>query len=525
MNRFTQLSEPKGMLKKSTSFYGTKHFLSSILNIPWVYLQKQTLHYSPPSVSILEALCSDGDLTEALIEMGKQGVKMGFKDYNSLLNECIKQRAIREGQRLHAHMIKTLYRPAVFLRTRLIVFYVKCELLGDARWVFDEMPERNVVAWTAMISAYAQRGNFFEALDLFVQMLRSGMEPNEFTFATVLTSCMGTFGLQFGRQIHSLLIKTPFASHMYVGSSLLDMYAKAGRVHEARLVFAGLPERDVVSCTAMISGFSQQGLYEDAIDIFCKLQGEGMPSNYVTYISLLNAISGLAAIEHGRQVHGHVIRSELPFYVVLQNSLIDMYSKCGNLIYARRIFDSMSERTVSTWNTMLVGYSKHGMGREAVDLFRKMREEDETSPDSITLLAVLSGCSHGGMEETGLDIFNELVAGEHKVDLGMEHYGCVVDLLGRSGQVERAYQFIQQMPFEPSTSILGSVLGACSFHLNVDIGELVGNRLLEIEPGCAGNYVILSNIYASTGRWGDARRVRKLMEEKSVVKEPGMSCV
>lgn len=247
-----------------------------------------------------------------------------------------------------------------------------------------------------------------------------------------------------------------------------------------------------------------------------------MPLNY---ISFLNAISGLAAIEHGRQVHGHVIRSELPFYVVLQNSLIDMYSKCGNLIYARRIFDSMSERTVSTWNTMLVGYSKHGMGREAVDLFRKMREEDETSPDSITFLAVLSGCSHGGMEETGLDIFNELVAGENKVDLGMEHYGCVVDLLGRSGQVERAYQFIQQMPFEPSTSILGSVLGACSFHLNVDIGELVGNRLLEIEPGCAGNYVILSNIYASAGRWGDARRVRKLMEEKLVVKEPGMSCV
>lgn len=356
-------------------------------------------------------------------------------------------------------------------------------------------------------------------------LFTAGMEPNEFTFATVLTSCMGTFGLQFGRQIHGLLNKTPFELHMYVGSSLLDMYAKAGRIHEARLVFEALPERDVISCTAMISGCSQQGLYEDAIEIFCKLQGEGMSSNYVTYTSLLNAVSGLAAIEHGRQVHGHIIRSELPFYVVLQNSLIDMYSKCGNLIYSRRIFDSMSERTVSTWNAMLVGYSKHGMGREAVDLYRKMTEENETSPDSITFLAVLSGCSHGGMEETGLEIFNEMVTGDNKVDLGMEHYGCVVDLLGRSGQVDRAYQFIQQMPFEPSASILGSLLGACKFHLNIDIGELVGNRLLEIEPECAGNYVILSNIYAYAGRWGDARRVRKMMEEKSVVKEPGMSSV
>lgn len=167
-------SEPKGMLKKATSLYGTKQFLSSILNISCIYLQKQTLHSSLPNISVLEALCSDGNLREALIEMGKRGVKMVFKDYNNLLNECIKRRAIREGQRLHAHMIKTLYRPPVFLRTRLIVFYVKCELLGDARWVFDEMPERNVVAWTAMISAYAQRGNFSEALSLFVQMLRSG---------------------------------------------------------------------------------------------------------------------------------------------------------------------------------------------------------------------------------------------------------------------------------------------------------------------------------------------------------------
>ncbi|KAA8517025.1 hypothetical protein F0562_017157 [Nyssa sinensis] len=387
------------------------------------------------------------------------------------------------------------------------------------------MPERNVVSWTAMISAYSQRGYASEALNLFVQMLRSGTEPNEFTFATVLTSCTGAFGFDNGRQIHSLIIKSRLESHIYVGSSLLDMYAKAGKIHEAREVFEGLPERDVVSCTAIISGYAQLGLDEKALELFCRLQREGMISNYVTYASVLTALSGLAALEHGKQVHNHVLRSELPSYVVLQNSLIDMYAKCGNLIYSRRIFDNMSERSVISWNAMLVGYSKHGMGKEAVELFKLMGQENKVQPDSITFLAVLSGCSHGGMEDRGLEIFYEMLSGKDGVEPEIEHYGCVVDLLGRAGLVEKAFKFIKQMPFEPTAAIWGSLLGACRVHRNVDIGEVVANQLLQIEPENAGNYVILSNLYASAGRWEDVGRVRELMNEKAVIKEPGMSWI
>ncbi|GMY13634.1 putative pentatricopeptide repeat-containing protein, mitochondrial [Fagus crenata] len=246
---------------------------------------------------------------------------MRFQGYDMLLNECVNQRAIREGQRVHTHMIKTSYLPPVYLRTRLIILYCKCETLGDARQVLDEMPERNVVSWTAMISAYSQRGYASEALNLFVQMLRSVMllcmEPNEFTFATVLTSCIGSNGLNLGRQVHSFIIKTSFESHIYVGNSLLDMYVKAGRIHAARGVFESLPERDVVSCTAIISGYAQLGLDEEALELFRRLQMEGMSSNYVTYASVLTALSGLAALDHGKQVHNHVLRSELPSYVVL----------------------------------------------------------------------------------------------------------------------------------------------------------------------------------------------------------------
>lgn len=303
------------------------------------------------------------------------------------------------------------------------------------------------------------------------------------------------------------------------------MYAKAGRIHEAQGVFESLPKRDVVSCTAIISGYAQLGHDEEALELFRRLQMEGMSSNYVTYASVLTALSGLSALDHGKQVHNHVLRSELPSYVVLQNSLIDMYSKCGSLNYSRRIFDSMPERTVISWNAMLMGYSKHGMGREVVELFELMREENKVKPNSVTILAVLSGCSHGGMEERGLEIFFEMENGKLGVEPVIEHYGCVVDLLGRAGQVEEAFKFIKKMPFEPTAAIWGSLLGACRVHSNIDIGDFVGHRLLEIEPENAGNYVILSNLYASAGRWEDVRTLRELMSEKAVIKEPGRSWI
>jgi pentatricopeptide repeat protein len=250
-----------------------------------------------------------------------------------------------------------------------------------------------------------------------------------------------------------------------------------------------------------------------------------MQSKYVTYTGIITALSGLAALDLGKQVHNHVLRSEIPSFVVLQNSLIDMYSKCGNLTYSRRIFDTMYERTVISWNAMLVGYSKHGEGREVLELFTLMRKENKVKPDSVTILAVLSGCSHGGLEDRGLNIFQEMTSGKFGVEPKMEHYGCVVDLLGRSGRVEEAFEFIKKMPFEPTAAIWGSLLGACRVHSNVDIGEFAGHQLLEIEPGNAGNYVILSNLYALAGRWEDVRSLRDLMLKKTVTKEPGRSWI
>ncbi|KAM7265836.1 hypothetical protein ACFE04_003519 [Oxalis oulophora] len=491
------------------------HHLTTLSNLP-----------PNPPLQLLKALSSNGQqLKQALLQMELQGLQMNFEGYDTLLNTCITQKAYREGQRVHAHMIKTRYLPPVYLGTRLLIFYNKCDRLIEARRVLDGMPERNVVSWTAMISACSQKGFATEALLLFLQMLRSGVEANEFTFASVLTSCIGGFGFELGKQIHSMIIKNAYESHIFVGSSLLDMYAKSGKIHEARRIFECLPERDIVSCTAIISGYAQLSLDEEALELFRRLQMEGMSSNYVTYTSILTALSGLASSGHGKQVHNHVLRRQVPSYVVLQNSLIDMYSKCGNLTYARRVFDKIPDRTSISWNAMLVGYSKHGMVKEVVDLFKLMREDNKVKPDSVTLLAVLSGCSHAGMENMGLNFFYEMVNGENGIKPEMEHYGCVVDLFGRAGRIKEALEFIKNMPFEPSAAVWGSLLGACKVYSNVDIGEIAGQRLLKIEPENAGNYVSLSNLYASSGRWEDVNKMREMMQKKDVIKDPGKSWI
>ena len=309
---------------------------------------------------------------------------------------------------------------------------------------------------------------------------------------------------------------------MFVGSALLDMYAKSENVQEARRVFDMLPARDVVSYTAIICGYTHLGLDEEALGLFRQLYNEGMQMqcNQVTFTTLLNALSGLASLDYGKQVHGLILRKELPFFMALQNSLIDMYSKCGKLLYSRRVFDNMPERSVVSWNAILMGYGRHGLAHEVARLFRSMPEE--VNPDSVTLLAVLSGYSHGGLVDEGLDMF-DLIVKEQSTLLNIEHYGCVIDLLGRSGRLQKALNLIQKMPFEPTRAIWGSLLGACRVHVNIPVGELVARKLLDIEPENAGNYVILSNIYAAAGMWKDVFRVRKLMSKNTVIKEPGRS--
>ncbi|KAJ4975200.1 hypothetical protein NE237_000306 [Protea cynaroides] len=266
------------------------------------------------------------------------------------------------------------------------------------------------------------------------------------------------------------------------------MYAKAGRIHEARGVFDRLPERDVISCTAIIAGYAQLDLDEEALELFSQSQKEGMESNYVTYASVLTAFSGLAALGHGQQVHNRVLHSELPSYVVLKNSVVDMYSKCGSLTYSRRVLMGCL-RELSSYGMQCLWGMVAWVRKRGCRTFQIDEERNEVKPDSITFMAVISGCSHGGLVDEVLSIFGKM------------------------------------MPFIPSAAIWGSLLGACRVHADGTVGEYFAQCLFDIEPQNAGNYVVLSNLYASVGRWEDVTMLRQLMMEKSVTKEPGRSCI
>eukprot|EP01018_Ginkgo_biloba_P035432 Gb_20153 [translate_table: standard] len=520
-------------VKLMYNYNKTKAFTSTALDFARVskFADKsneewQVNHLSCGIREDVRALCGDGWLKEAvdlLHIMDSRQPEVDFNTYACLLQECINMKALNEGTRVHTHMIKTRVVPGVYLKTKLVIMYAKCGSLVNARHMFDKMSDRNVVSWTAIIAGYTQHGQGDEALILFCRMQRAGMKPNEFTFASILTACASLGALEEGRQIHAWIAKTEFQSHVFVGSSLLDMYAKCGFIENARDVFDKMSQIDVVSCTAIIAGYAQQGHHEEALKLFYQLPEAGMKPNEVTFASVLSALAGLTALEHGKQVHDHLIRSGIESHVILGNGLVDMYSKCGSIDDARLVFDRMSEKSVITWNAMIAGYGKHGRGKDAVQLFEQMQWEG-TKPDSVTFLALLSGCSHGGLVNEGCKYFDSM-GSENCITPRVEHYACMVDLLGRAGRLDDALDFISKMPFEPNAAMWGALLGACRVHANVELGRHAAEHLFELEPENAGNYVVLSNIYAAAGMWEEVVNVRQMMKDKGVKKDPGCSWI
>ncbi|XP_078432930.1 putative pentatricopeptide repeat-containing protein At3g13770, mitochondrial [Wolffia australiana] len=466
-------------------------------------------------------LCVSTRLREALVEMRFKGIKMGCRDYDALITESMNQRSLRSGQRVHAHIIKTLYLPSIYLANRVIFMYVQCGRPDDARKMLDEMPVRTVVSWTTVISGFSRGPLFATSLELFSKMMQEGTLPNEFTLATSLAACADGGAGYTGRQLHAVALKQSLSAHVFVGSSLVDMYAKTGALAEAHQLFAEMPCQDIVSCTAIISGYAQQGMGKEAVFVFRQLLAEGMAPNSVTLAGVLSALAGLAAIDSGREVHGYAVRMALAPHPPMENTLIDMYGKSGSMLYARRVFDSMSQRTVSSWNAVISAHSRHGLAKEALSLFQSMVNQS-VIPDQLTFLAVLSGCAHAGLVEEGVGLFHQAM-GTYNCLPGMELYGCMVDLLGRAGKLEAALEIVKGMPVEPAPAVWGSLLGAARAHGDVRIAELAARMVLEADPGSSASYVGLGNVYAGEGRWRETIQVRKMMGRRRVPKEPGYS--
>lgn len=442
--------------------------------------------------------------------------------YNQLFRKCTRFGKLREGRIAHAHFARSEFSQYLVVQNTVLNMYAKCGSLDEARKVFDEMVSRDMVSWTVLITGYAQSDRPSKALVLFPEMLRLGLQPNQFTFSSLLKAAGAVPNEGDGRQVQGVVIKCGFHSNVYVGSSLVDMYVRCGLIGEARFAFDSLTSKNEVSWNALIAGHARKGEGENAIGLFVKMQRESFRPTPFTYSSIFGACASTGALEQGKWVHTHMIKSGQELASFVGNTLLDMYAKSGSIEDAIKIFNRLRRRDVVSWNSMLTGCAQHGLGEETVQRFEQMLRVG-IEPNAVTFLCVLTACSHAGLIDRGKYYF-ELMT-KYKVEPDVSHYVTVVDLYGRAGQLDRAKEFIEGLPIEPTAAVWGALLGACRMHKNMELGAYAADRVFELDPHDSGPHVILYNMYASVGRLNDAARVKRMMRESGVKKEPACSWV
>lgn len=447
--------------------------------------------------------------------------------FGSLITGCTKLGALHQGMWAHGYLIKKGIELNSFLATALLDLYVKCGKVGDARTMFNELPCIDLVSWTAMIVGYVQNGLPDMALRLFRDKRWISLSPNSITIASSLAACAQLSDLKMGKLVHGLGVKLGIDGSE-VRNALLGMYAKCHIMDDAHLIFESLSNKDdIVLWNSMISGLLHNGSPVEALEWFHRLRSEASTSpDSVTLVIVLSASATSGAFQVGSSLHAYSIKEGLlSDNVHVKTALLNFYAKCGDTESARMIFDGVDFKNTITWSAMIGGYGIQGKGPESLTLFSEMLKE-EVEPSEVIFTTILSACRHAGMVEEGWRYFKRMCE-EYKFVPSMKHYASMVDLLSRAGKLEDALEFMEQMPVEPDVSLFGAFLHGCGLYSRFDLGEKAIEKLLRLHrpPDEACYYVLMSNLYASDGRWGQVNRIRKLMERRGLRKSPGHSTV
>ncbi|KAK8494994.1 hypothetical protein V6N13_100035 [Hibiscus sabdariffa] len=450
---------------------------------------------------------------------------LGFDEISlsGVFSACAVIKGYLEGVQVHALAVKTTLESNICVANAILDMYGKSGALAEACRVFYEMEKRDAISWNAVIAAHEQNGNEEATLSHFVSMLHSGMEPDEFTYGSVLKACAGQKALNYGMEIHNRTIKSGIGLHSFVGSALVDMYCKCGMMEEAEKIHDRIEQQTMVSWNAIISGFSLQKESEEAQKFFSRMLEMGVKPDHFTYATILDTCANLATVGLGKQIHAQIIKHELQSDVYICSTLVDMYSKCGNMYDSKLIFEKATNRDFVTWNAMICGYAQHGLGEEALQIFEDMIIKNVT-PNHATFVSVLRACAHIGLVEKGLHYF-ALMSSDYGLAPQLEHYSCMVDIMGRAGQINEALGLINDMPFEPDDVIWRTLLSICKIHGNVEVAEKVADSLLQLDPQDSSAYILLSNIYADAGLWDKVSYMRKMMRCNKLKKEPGCSWI
>ncbi|KAL4024896.1 hypothetical protein IC575_013269 [Cucumis melo] len=428
------------------------------------------------------------------------------------------------GKQLHALAVKEGLINDVFVGCSVFDMYSKLGFLNDAYKLFDEMPQRNLETWNAYITNSVLHGRPEDSAIAFIELLRVGEKPDSITFCAFLNACSDKLGLGPGCQLHGFVIRSGYGQNVSVSNGLIDFYGKCGEVECSEMVFDRMGERNSVSWSSLIAAYVQNNEEEKASCLFLRARKEDIEPTDFMVSSVLCACAGLSEIEFGRSVQALAVKACVEQNIFVASALVDMYGKCGSIDNAVQAFNAMPERNLVSWNALLGGYAHQGHANKAVALLEEMTSAAGIVPSYVSLICALSACSRAGDLKTGMKIF-ESMKERYGVEPGPEHYACLVDLLGRAGMVECAYDFIKRMPFPPTISIWGALLGACRMHGKPELGKLAAEKLFELDPKDSGNHVVLSNMFAATGRWEEATVVRNEMKEVGIKKGAGFSWI
>ncbi|KAL2244389.1 pentatricopeptide repeat-containing protein At1g28690, mitochondrial [Sesamum indicum] len=465
------------------------------------------------------------------------------------------------GQKIHSHVLKTGFNPNVNISIKLLILYIKSSCLSYARQVFDELPRPTLSAYNYMISGYIKHGFVEKSFDLVRELCWSNEKPDGYTYSMILKgSTSGNGGLcspSIGGEVHAQIVKSDVEGDDVLYTALVDSYVKSGRVEYARRVFDLMLEQNVICSTSMITGYMNQGRFEDAEDVFEKtvekdvvvynamiegcsksvkmankaieiyidMQRLNFRPTISTFASIVGACSLLSAFEIGQQIQGQLMKTEFFTDIKMGSALIDMYSKCGRTEDARCIFDYMPTRNVFSWTSMIDGYGKNGRPEESLALFDRMISECYPVPNYVTFLGALSACAHAGLVAKGREIF-ESMDRDYSMKPRMEHYACMVDLLGRAGSLNQALEFVMQMPEKPNSDVWAALLSSCRLHGDVELAKIAADELFKISnESRPGAYVALSNTLAEAGRWDSVSQLRELMKVRGISKGTGFTWV
>ncbi|XP_058097825.1 putative pentatricopeptide repeat-containing protein At3g15930 [Magnolia sinica] len=476
---------------------------------------------------------------------------MNRTNCNSLLQSC---KSLQELKQIHAQTIAQGLQHLQQLSCKILNSYTRFNQTTDAHMVFHQIRNPDIVSWTSLISLYLQIDRPQDAFSIFSQIISSGLIPDRFVIVGALSACGRKEDLGCGKLVHGMIHRYELGSDTIVDNALIDMYCRNGKIQMAHLVFSKMvvkdvvswtsmlhghikckdlesacrvfdkmPVRNAVSWTALITGYIQGGKPIGALELFHRMKSVGEAPTAITIVGVLSACADIGALDLGRSIHGYINKTDMSLNTTVGNALIDTYSKSGSVGMAEKVFENMSKKDVYSWTTMISGFAAHGNGNRAIQAFSEMLHLG-LRPNEITFVAVLSACSHSGLIDEGRRWFDQMRE-SHNLKPNIQHYGCMVDLLGRSGLLNEAQGLIENMQMDPDAIIWRSLLSACLVQGNVELAEMAGKKILELEPDDDGVYILLWNLYAAASRWKEALEMRKLMKDRRVRKRPGSSWI